>query len=262
MALQRGPSPWAVSLWTRREESLPAISAALPGCRASCDLKIAVEGADLIVICTSPRAIENSGAELAGLIPASTPVTDAGSVKARIVASLGESLGGRFIGAHPMAGSEQSGISAARPDLFDGAVCILTPTPDSDPQALAAVRDFWKDAGCRVSEMSPATHDIAVARISHLPHAVAAALVQAALSKNPEVAALAGSGYRDTTRIAIGPEALWREILLDNQEAVLSAISDMQIHVETLRTAILRGDGAAIEAFLREARNLRAQGNE
>lgn len=249
-------------MWTRREESLPAISAALPGCRVSCDLKIAVEGADLIVLCTSPRAIENSGGELAGLIPASTPVTDAGSVKVRIVAALEGALGGRFIGAHPMAGSEQSGISAARPDLFDGAVCILTPTPNSDPQALAAVRDFWKEAGCRVSEMSPASHDMAVARISHLPHAVAAALVQAALSKNPEVAALAGSGYRDTTRIAIGPEALWREIFLDNRDALLSAISDMQTHVEKLKTAISGGDEAAIEAFLREARNLRAQGNE
>ena len=262
MALQRGPSPWVVSLWTRREESLPAISAELPGCRLSCDLKAAVKGADLVVLCTSPRAIENSGPLLASLIPASTPVTDAGSVKARIVAALGESLGGRFIGAHPMAGSEQSGISAARPDLFDGAACIVTPTPDSDPQALAAVRDFWNEAGCRVSEMSPAAHDMAVARISHLPHAVAAALVQAALSKKPEVAALAGSGYRDTTRIAIGPEALWREIFLDNREALLSAISDMQTHVEKLKTAIARDDGAAIEVFLREARNLRAQGNE
>lgn len=262
MALQRGPSPWKVSLWTRREGSLPAISALLPECRVSCDLKIAVEGADLVVLCTSPRAIENSGSLLAGLISSSTPVTDAGSVKARIVAALGESLGGRFIGAHPMAGSEQSGISAARPDLFDGAVCILTPTPDSDPQALDAVRNFWKVAGCRVSEMSPVSHDMAVARISHLPHAVAAALVRAALSINPDFTALAGSGYRDTTRIAIGSEALWREIFLDNREELLSAISDMQIHVEMLKTALSRGDGEAIEAFLREAKNLRAQGNE
>ena len=262
MALQRGPSPWKVSLWTRRVESLPAISMALPGCRVSCDLKAAVEGTDIVVLCTSPRAIENSGTALAGLIPASTPVTDAGSVKARIVATLEESLGGRFIGAHPMAGSEQSGISAARPDLFDGAACILTPTPASNPHALESVRLFWKEAGCRVSEMPPVAHDMAVARISHLPHAVAAALVQAALSKNPDVAALAGSGYRDTTRIAVGPEALWREIFLDNRDELLSAISDMQIHMENLKVAISSGDGEAIEAILREARNLRSQEHE
>jgi prephenate dehydrogenase len=199
---------------------------------------------------------------LGGVIPASTPVTDAGSVKARIVAALEESLGGRFIGAHPMAGSEQSGISAARPDLFDGAACILTPTPGSDPQALDEVRRFWKAAGCRICEMSPVAHDMAVARISHLPHAVAAALVHAALSKNPDAASLAGSGYRDTTRIAIGPEALWREIFLDNRDELLSAIADLEVHVGALKNALSRGDGQAIEAFLREARTLRARENE
>jgi len=262
MALQRGSSPWRVSLWTRREESIPAVSSALPGCRISCDLKTAVTGADIVVLCTSPHAIEHSGPSLAGLVPASTPVTDAGSVKARIVASLEKSLGGRFVGAHPMAGSEQSGISAARPDLFDGAACIVTPTPNSDPQALEAIRSFWKEAGCRLFEMPPAAHDAAVARISHLPHAVAAALVHAALAKDPDCRALAGSGYRDTTRVAIGPEALWREIFLDNREELLSAISDLQVYVGELKNALSQGDGEAMESFLRTARTLRAQENE
>ena len=262
MALQRGGSPWNVSLWTRCEESLPAVSAALPGCRLSCDLKAAVDGADIVVLCTSPHAIENSGNVLGGLLSASTPVTDAGSVKARIVAALENSLGGRFIGAHPMAGSEQSGISWARADLFDGAACILTPTPGSDPRALDEVRRFWKEAGCRLCEMSPAAHDAAVARISHLPHAVAAALVRAALLKYPRAAALAGSGYRDTTRVAVGPEALWREIFLDNREELLAAISDLQVHVGELKNALAHGDGEAVEAFLREARSLRARETE
>ena len=262
MALQRGSSPWEVSLWTRREASVSTVSAALPGCRVSCDLKAAVGGADIVVICTSPHAIENSGHALEEFVPASTPVTDAGSVKARIVAALEESLGGRFIGAHPMAGSEQSGISAARPDLFDGAVCIVTPTPKSDPRALERIRGFWTEAGCRLVEMSPATHDMAVARISHLPHAVAAALVHAAIAKNPDFGALAGSGYRDTTRIAAGPEALWKEIFLDNREELLAAISDLQDHVGALKNALSRGDGEGMETFLRAARILRAQENE
>ena len=262
MALQRGSSPWDVSLWTRCEESVPAVSAALPGCRLSCDLETAVEAVDIVVVCTPPRAIGDSANALKGLLPASTPVTDAGSVKARIVAAMEESLGGRFIGAHPMAGSEQSGISAARPDLFDGAMCLLTPTPKSDAGALDQVRRLWEEAGCRLCEMSPAAHDMAVARISHLPHAVAAALVHAALSNDPGIAALAGSGYRDTTRIAIGPEPLWREIFLDNREELLSAISDLQVHLGTLKNALSRGDGKAIEAFLREARTFRAQERE
>ncbi len=262
MALQRGPSPWKVSLWTRREASISAVAAVLPGCRISCDLKNSLEGADIVVLCTSPHAIENSGAALAALLPASTPITDAGSVKASIVRSLETSLGGRYIGAHPMAGSEQSGISAAKADLFDGAACILTPTPASSPKALDAVRAFWKETGCRLSEMSPVAHDMAVARISHLPHAVAAALVQAALRKDPSVVAFAGSGYRDTTRIALGPESLWKEIFLDNREELLSAISDMQVSLETLKDRLSRGDGEAVEEYLRDARNRRMQENE
>ena len=107
--------------------------------------------------------------------------------------------------------------------------------------------------------MSPAAHDAAVARISHLPHAVAAALVHAAISKNPDSRALAGSGYRDTTRVAIGPEALWREIFLDNREELITAISDLQVHVGELKNALAHGDAESIEAFLREARTLRSR---
>ena len=161
-----------------------------------------------------------------------------------------------------MAGSELSGISAARAELFDGAACILTPTPASAPQALEQIRAFWRETGCRVSEMSPVSHDAAVARISHLPHAVAAVLVHAALDHDPGVGAFAGSGYRDTTRIALGPEALWREIFLDNRKELLSAISDMQLHFEKLREFLSQGNGEALETFLREARSMRAKENE
>ena len=259
MALQRGASPWRVSVWTRSEASLPAVRTALPGCRVSCDLKEAVEGVDLVVLCLSPQAIETSGDLLAGILPASVPVTDAGSVKARIVASLEAALGGRFIGAHPMAGSEQSGIAAARADLFDGALCILTPTADSDAGALDLVRRFWSDAGSRLCQMSPDDHDLAVARISHLPHALAAVLVQAALSNSPEIAGLAGSGFRDTTRVALGPEVLWKEILLDNREHLVTAIGEFQTRLAALKQALMAGDSSEVEIILREARNLREQ---
>lgn len=257
MALQRGSSSWRVSLWTRREASIPGVASVLPGSRISSDLKSAVEGAGVVVLCTSPQAIESSGEVLASLLPASTPVTDAGSIKAGIVSALEKRLGGRFIGAHPMAGSEQSGIAAARADLFDGATCILTPTANSHPQALEEVRAFWRETGCRIAEMTPAAHDRAVARISHLPHAVAAALVQAASRRDPTVGALAGSGYRDTTRIALGPEELWKEIFLANRGELLSALSDMQGAMEQLKDFLSRNDADALENYLREARTLR-----
>lgn len=259
MALRRGDAPWAVSLWTRRAESVPAVEAALPDCAVSTDLSAVVQGADIVVLCISPRAIEQFGERLAGLLSPSTPVTDTGSVKSRIVSSLEPVLGGRFIGAHPMAGSEQSGIAAARPDLYDGALCILTPTENSDAAALDAVREMWSAAGCRLHEMPPAAHDAAVARVSHLPHAAAAALVHAALDKDRSFASLAGGGFRDSTRIACGPESLWAEIFLDNRKEVAAGIADLQEHFEALKTAVLRGDRGAVEAFLRTARTLRSE---
>lgn len=258
MALRRGNSPWDVSLWTRRPESVAAVQAALPGCPVSNDLGTAVSGADIVVLCLSPSAIEQSGERLAALLPPSTPVTDAGSVKVRIVAALETSLGARFVGAHPMAGSEQSGIASARADLFDGALCLLTPTESTDPGACQMAAGLWGAAGCRLREMSPARHDAAIARISHLPHAAAAALVHAALSPDRSISELAGSGYRDSTRIAAGPEGLWAEILLDNRKEVAAGIADLQNDLEALKSDLLRGDRGAIEAFLRAARILRA----
>lgn len=257
MALRR--SLWDVSLWTRRQESVGPVQAALPGCPVSNDLATAVSGADVVVLCLSPSAIEQSGERLAALLPPSTPVTDAGSVKARIVTALEKSLGGRFVGAHPMAGSEQSGIASARPDLFDGALCILTPTEATDPVARQTVVGLWEAAGCRMREMTPASHDAAIARISHLPHAAAAALVHAALAPDRSFSELAGSGYRDSTRIAAGPEGLWAEILLDNRKEVAAGIADLQNDLEALKSDLLRGDRGAIEAFLRVARILRSE---
>ena len=261
MALRRGDPSGNVVLWARREAAVEPTSRLLPGCRVTSDLPSAVEGADVVVLCTSPRAIEESGEILSKLLPASTAVTDAGSVKGRIVSALERALGGRFIGAHPMAGSEQSGISAARPDLFDGALCLLTPTAASCPEALERVRKLWMDAGCEIHEMSAADHDRSVARLSHLPHAAAAALVHAATRGGEESTALGGNGYRDSTRVAGGPAGLWAEILLDNASEIVPAISDLQSALEELKSSLVRGDRGALESFLAKARSLRSNEN-
>jgi len=261
MALGRCAPPWRISLWTRQAQSIDPASRLLPDCRVTADLGQAVAGAGIVVLCMPPHAIEASGKMLAGLLAPDAVVTDAGSVKERIVAALERDLGACFVGAHPMAGSEESGIEAARPGLFDRALCILTPTPDSDPRALAAVRRLWADAGCTLKEMTPGEHDRAIARVSHLPHAVAAALVRAACAQGTDVTGLAGSGYRDSTRIAAGPESLWAEILLDNREEVLAGIGDLQVLLAELKAGLARGDRSAIEAFLGEARQLRTQKN-
>jgi prephenate dehydrogenase len=174
------------------------------------------------------------------------------------VESLEAQLGGRFIGAHPMAGSEQSGIQAARADLFDGAACIITPTPRSEPQALEAIRMFWKRTGCLLQEISPQEHDRLIAQISHLPHALAAALVNSSASLGDLVSQLAGNGYRDTTRIAAGPADLWTEILLGNRANVVSAINEVSRSLDALRAALEKNDRPAVEEFLTLASARRA----
>jgi prephenate dehydrogenase len=259
MALGRAGHDWSVTLWARRIEAAQEAGRLLPRCTVATDLASALRDCHLVVLCTSPHAIAASGPDLKKFLPPGAVVTDAGSVKEKIVAALEAELGPRFVGAHPMAGSEQSGLAAAREDLFDGAVCVLTPTAATDPAALAAVRELWSAAGCVLREMGPAEHDRAVARVSHLPHAAAAALVHAAVGANPEFSELGGGGYRDSTRIAGGPESLWTEIFLDNQDELLKGIADLQTALDTLKIAIENGNRNAIEDFLSDARRLRSR---
>jgi prephenate dehydrogenase len=259
MALRRGPNPRHVSVWARRAEAVEQAGKYLPGCRVSTDLAAIVRDCSIAVLCLPPQSIVSLGPELSKLLPPGAAATDAGSVKRSIVEGLEPILGGRFVGAHPMAGSERNGIAAASADLYDGAVCILTPTPDSNPAALESVRSLWREAGCRLVEMSPAGHDRAVARISHLPHAAAASLVHAALSADASVAKLAAGGFRDSTRIASSAPAMWSEILLDNAAEVSAGIADLQTRLGELKLAIESGSRPAVEAFLSGARELRAK---
>jgi prephenate dehydrogenase len=258
MALRRSGHFRDISIWARRAEAALEAASLLPDCRVSHDLAAAVADSEIAVLCLSPHAIEAIGPELVKYLPKQAVVTDAGSVKGKIVAQLQAVFGGRFIGAHPMAGSEQSGIRAARETLYDGAVCILTPTPITDTSARNLAAELWTAAGCTLQEMSPEAHDRAMARISHLPHAAAAALVHAALGADPSLVRLAGGGYRDSTRIAAGPEGLWAEIFLDNSAEVLNGIHDLQTALETLKLGLESGNRSAVEAFLADARTLRA----
>lgn len=257
MALRRAANPPAVTLWTRRESSLPKIRSAVPGCPVTTDLAAAVREADLVVLCTPPETIAACGETLGPLLKPGAIVTDAGSVKTEIVARLHASLGPNFVGAHPMAGSDRGGIESAEAGLFDEAVCILTPVEGTSPAALAGATAFWKSVGCQTVEMPPAAHDRAVALISHLPHAAAAALVNAAVEADAGSLTVAGPGFRDTTRVAGGHEDLWTEIFLQNREALADAIDDLQVALERFKTAARSNDRAAIHSLLAGARTRR-----
>jgi prephenate dehydrogenase len=158
-----------------------------------------------------------------------------------------------FVGAHPIAGSEQAGAAAADADLFRGSRCILTPTPRTDAAALGRVRALWEGVGARVEEMTPAAHDRALAWTSHAVHALAFALVRAIDRADPALLARGGPSLRDATRVAASPAELWRDIFLANADAVTAALAQCGAELERLRAAIAAGDAAALQALLEAA---------
>jgi len=255
LALQKLRPEWNLRLWARSKQSVERALRFFP-C-VSCDEAGTASGTDLCVLCTPIGVMQSLAEKIAPALSGSATVTDVGSVKAGVVRRLETILGGRFIGSHPMAGSEQSGFDAARANLFERAVCIVTPTTNSLPASTRTVRDLWEIVGCRLVEMPPEEHDECVARVSHLPHAVAAALVNAISLRVPDAGALAGGGYRDTTRIAAGPAAMWREILLENSNGLVAGLEDLSTTLDKMKQMILSRDAAALELFLERAKAIR-----
>ncbi|MDX2165592.1 MAG: prephenate dehydrogenase [Deltaproteobacteria bacterium] len=215
----------------------------------------ALGAVDLVVLAVPVRSTAAMVETLLPHVPAGALLTDVGSVKGEIVAAVEALLPveRRFVGAHPIAGSEDSGATAARADLFHGAACILTPTPRTDRGALGRIRALWEGVGARVEEMSPAAHDQALAWVSHLPHVVAYALVRALAAVDPALAGLAGGSWRDTTRVAASSPELWRDIFLANADALAAATQTFAAEVERLRTLVAGGDAAALSRWLEEA---------
>jgi len=215
-----------------------------------------VAGAELIVVCTPVgRIVEDVRRAVQGC-PEGTLVTDAGSTKLSIVEALDEGLprGCRFLGSHPLAGSEKAGAAHARADLFEGRITILTPTKNTRAEDFDTLEWFWSSLGAVVIQMSPADHDRALAVTSHLPHVAAAALVR----MQPESHfRLASSGLLDTTRIAAGDPALWRQIVALNRDNVLAALEQYQRQLAAFRTAIQQRDEAALENLLSQAKKNR-----
>ena len=228
---------WRVGLWARRAEAVAEIEGRGIADAVSTDLRGIVAGADLVILCVPIGVMPALAREIADAISADTIVTDVGSVKAPVVAELGAIFRGRgrFVGSHPMAGSEQTGIAAARTELFDDAACILTPDASSDAGAVAELRAFWQSLGSRVLEVPPAGHDEIVALVSHLPHLLAATLVHTVQAENAGAFDFSGPGFRDTTRVASGPPAMWAEILRTNRDAVRKSAEAM---IEKLREII------------------------
>ncbi|HUF93362.1 MAG TPA: prephenate dehydrogenase/arogenate dehydrogenase family protein [Candidatus Limnocylindria bacterium] len=224
------------------------------------DVAEGVRDADVIVLAATVLANDTLLAQVWQAAPPGAVVTDVGSTKRGIVAAAGR-LGGqrrvRFVGSHPMAGSERSGYAIARADLFDGATVIVTPTETTDPDGVKTVVGFWEATGARVATMDPDAHDRAMAAISHLPHVVAWALVDAVARFEPGALDVAARGFKDTTRIAASDPLVWTEILLANRDAVAASVRAFRDALDDLERRIAAGDGAAVEATLARIKALR-----
>jgi prephenate dehydrogenase len=220
------------------------------------------EGIDVLVMAVPVPEMPAIVEQIAEGINAPRIITDVGSTKewlfSRVTSVLPE--GTEFVGAHPMAGSEESGFRASDPLLFENAISVVTPSGE-DAEAAEVVGDLWERLGAHVMTMDPGRHDRVVARVSHLPHITAAALVHAVrqLSDYEEDALpLAAGGFRDTTRVAEGDPDLWRDIFETNKDRILEALSGYETILNELKSAFSREQWGAVEKWLQEARETRS----
>jgi len=214
----------------------------------------AVDGADLVVLATPVFAMDELLRAVAPRLRQGALVTDVGSVKATLAETLPGLLppGAHYVGAHPMAGSHQRGFEHARADLFEGAPCIVG--RNFDVRARDRVCDFWRALGARVLLRDPTDHDAEVAWMSHVPHVLAFAFARALAGAPAGAHEVAGSGFRDFTRIAQSDPELWGDILTANRKAIVAPLQAVAESLAELGRAIEAGDADAVERWIGEAR--------
>lgn len=229
----------------------------------SLDLQKAAKGADLVVLATPVGSFEKIAEEIRPALGDGTVVTDVGSVKGRLVGSLERIIPCRvrYVGAHPIAGREKSGIEAASADLFKGTRCILTPTKRTEPGALRMIRALWEKAGAKTISMDPYRHDMIFGAVSHLPHVIAYCLVNTVLNLEEEgqVIKYSAGGFKDFTRVAASHPEMWRDICLLNRDNLIDMVKRFQQTLDNIRVAIESGEGSTLYKEFKRARKVRAR---
>lgn len=223
----------------------------------------AVRGADLVILCSPVGTYEAVAKAIGPHLEQGAIVTDVGSVKCAVVRDVAPHVpeGVHFIAGHPIAGTEQSGPDAGFAELFDGRWCILTPGDTVDKDALAKLQEFWRRLGSEVEIMAPEHHDMVLAITSHLPHLIAYNIVNTAAHlervTDTEVIKFSAGGFRDFTRIAASDPVMWRDVFLNNKDAVLEMLGRFSEDLSSLQRAIRFGDGETLEKLFTEARAIR-----
>jgi cyclohexadieny/prephenate dehydrogenase len=227
------------------------------------DLAAACEDADLVIVCTPVGACGEAAKAIAPALKPGCILSDVGSVKQAVIRDMQPHVppGVHFIAAHPVAGTENSGPEAGFAELFDGRWCILTPLPDSDAAAVDKLDALWKALGSMTERLSPAHHDRILAITSHLPHLIAYTIVGTADDLgghlNSEVLRFAAGGFRDFTRIAASDPTMWRDVFLNNREAVLEVLQRFQEDLFYLQRAIRWGEGDKLFDLFTRTREIR-----
>jgi prephenate dehydrogenase len=217
----------------------------------------AVHDADIVVVCVPIWTIARLAEEIIPALKAGTVVTDVGSTKSellKVMDPLFKDSGACFLGSHPIAGSEKTGIDAGNADLYEGRLTVVCPSEDSPEDALKAVLEMWEAAGSEVVEMSATKHDSMLAATSHLPHMVAAALARSVVDGNPsEKADFCGTGFKDTTRVASGSADMWVDIIDTNRSALEAELNRFHDELQGLIAILRSGNGDDIRQWLEDA---------
>jgi prephenate dehydrogenase len=219
----------------------------------------AVRDADVVVVCVPIWTIAKLAEQIVGALKPGAVVTDVGSTKSELLKTmepLFKDSTAYFVGSHPIAGSEKTGIEAGNPDLYEGRLTVVCPSDDTPAEADALVSDLWKSAGSEVVEMSPAEHDAMLASTSHLPHMVAAALARSVADGNPAGKAdFCGTGFKDTTRVASGSADMWVDIIDTNRAALEAELDRYHQELQGLIQILRSGNGDDIRKWLEDARS-------
>ncbi len=231
--------------------------------RVETDAGKAAEGADLVVICTPLGTYKALGEAIAPHLKKGAILSDVGSVKEAVLRELGPLVpeGAHFVPAHPVAGTEHSGPEAGFDTLFEERWCVLTPPKGTSTQAVERVAELWRRAGSKIEIMDAAHHDKVMAITSHLPHLIAYTIVGTATdleeSARAEVIKFSASGFRDFTRIAASDPVMWRDIFLNNQEAILEMLGRFSEDLTALQRAIRWGDEKKLQDLFTRTRAIR-----
>ena len=260
LAIQKQLTDVEVVLWGRREQPL-GVARSMGIERVTTDLAEAVKDVDLCILATPVgvmKVLTRQIVEIMGDAP--LLLTDVGSVKRLPHAELAPLIEGsaiEFIGSHPMAGSEKTGMEAAQENLVKGATCLVTNDGNVAEEKVVDLEVFWKSLGCKTRRMSAEDHDYAVARVSHFPHILASVGASVGLAYE-DIAELSGGGLRDTTRVAGGDPDLWTEILMENRDALHRSMRESIADLIKLMDCLEKEDRAQMHAYLKKAQERRS----